>query len=116
MREFFRVVQFSAPSMTSKFGKWPMPSLTAGGDPSKHVIAILIPNVVKLISGFAVHWEWKDPHSDWARSHGTASDAYNNWVSEKSRPNWVRQMLKLGPNGPLVVSERGLEPRSPCGH
>ena len=63
--------------------------LVLGGDPCNHVIKISIPNVLKLIDGFDVQWEWKDPQSEWAIKSGTANESFRDIVARKSRPNWV---------------------------
>ena len=63
--------------------------LVLGGDPCNHVIKISIPNVLKLIDGFDVQWEWKDPQSEWAIKSGTANVSFRDIVARKSRPNWV---------------------------
>ena len=66
--------------------------LVLGGDPCNHVIKISIPNVLKLIDGFGVQWEWKDPQSEWAI--GTANESFRDLVARKSRPNWVIEISK----------------------
>ena len=63
--------------------------LVLGGDPCDHVIKISIPNVLKIIDGFDVQLEWKDPQSEWAISTGTANESFRDIVARKSRPNWV---------------------------
>ena len=68
--------------------------LVLGGDPCNHVIKISIPNVLKLIDGFDVQWEWKDPQSEWAISAGTANESFRDLVARKSRPNWVIEISK----------------------
>ena len=67
--------------------------LIPGGDPCDHVIKISIPNVLKIIDGFDVQWEWIDPHSEWAI--GTANESFRNLVTRKSRPNWVIRISQL---------------------
>lgn len=57
--------------------------------PEKHVFKISIPNVLKIIAGSKIDWKWRDPKSDWAKSHGAASDIFADIVKRKSRPNWI---------------------------
>ena len=54
-----------------------------------HVIKITFPNVLKLTADLKVKWVWQDPNSEWARNNGTAPDAFNTLVVNKSRPKWV---------------------------
>ena len=68
--------------------------LVLGGDPCNHVIKISIPNVLKLINGFDVQWEWKDPQSEWAISAGSANESFRDLVARKSQPNWVIEISK----------------------
>lgn len=58
-------------------------------NPERHVIKISIPNVIKIIAGSKVDWQWRDPKSGWAKSHGAAKDIFADIVKRKSRPNWV---------------------------
>jgi hypothetical protein len=57
--------------------------------PNRHVIKISIPNVLKIIAESKIDWKWKDPKSDWAKTHGEAKDSFADIVKRKSRPNWV---------------------------
>jgi hypothetical protein len=66
--------------------------LATGSKPDKHVLKISIPNVLKIIADNKVDWKWKDPKSDWAKSHGEAKDSFADLVKRKSRPNWVVQI------------------------
>lgn len=63
--------------------------LVSGGDPASHVIKISFPNILKLIAGFEVSWQWKDPNGKWASSQGTAAEAFAELVAKKSRPSCV---------------------------
>jgi hypothetical protein len=63
--------------------------LAKSSTPDKHVIKISIPNVLKIIAGSKVDWKWRDPKSDWAKTHGAAKDSFADIVKRKSRPNWV---------------------------
>jgi hypothetical protein len=68
--------------------------LVSGGDPTGHVIKISIPNILKLIDGVEVNWQWKDPDSEWARNHGTAANVFQEIIAKKSRPSWVVLLAK----------------------
>lgn len=63
--------------------------LAKASTPDRHVIKISIPNVLKIIAGSNVDWKWRDPKSDWAKTHGAAKDSFADIVKRKSRPNWV---------------------------
>ena len=63
--------------------------LAKASTPDRHVIKISIPNVLKIIAGSKVDWKWRDPKSDWAKTHGAAKDSFADIVKRKSRPNWV---------------------------
>ncbi len=63
--------------------------LVLGGDPAEHVIKISFVNVVKLTKEIEVNWQWEDPKSEWALSHGTGVDAFKELVAKKSQSNWV---------------------------
>ena len=53
------------------------------------MLKISFPNVLKLIQGGQVVWNWKDPDSEWAMDHGTAEEEFQDLVDRKSRPKWV---------------------------
>lgn len=63
--------------------------LAKASTPDRHVIKISIPNVLKVIAGSKVDWKWREPKSDWAKTHGAAKDSFADIVKRKSRPNWV---------------------------
>jgi len=63
--------------------------LAKASTPDKHVIKISIPNVLSILADSKVDWKWRDPKSDWAKTHGEAKDSFADIVKRKSRPNWV---------------------------
>jgi hypothetical protein len=63
--------------------------LASAAIPDRHVLKISIPNVIKIIAESKVDWQWRDPDSEWAKSHGAPKDAFTDIVKRKSRPNWV---------------------------
>jgi hypothetical protein len=63
--------------------------LAKASTPDRHVIKISIPNVLSIIADGKVDWKWRDPKSDWAKTHGEAKDSFAEIVKRKSRPNWV---------------------------
>ena len=63
--------------------------LNEASGPENHVLKISFPNVLKLIQGGQVVWNWKDPDSEWAMDHGTAEEEFQDLVDRKSRPKWV---------------------------
>jgi hypothetical protein len=65
-----------------------------GLDPSLHVVKISFPNVIKLLEGSNVQWRWKDPQSDFAKSHGSAGAQFKKLVLAQSKPNWVVRISK----------------------
>lgn len=64
-------------------------ALAKASTPERHVIKISIPNVLKIIAESKVDWKWRDPKSDWAKTHGAAKTSFADIVKRKSRPNWV---------------------------
>jgi len=65
-----------------------------GVDPTLHVVKISFPNVIKLLEESNVQWRWKDPESDFAKSHGSAGAHFKKLVLAKSKPNWVVRISK----------------------
>ncbi|MFZ4064649.1 MAG: hypothetical protein ACOYK0_06725 [Candidatus Nanopelagicaceae bacterium] len=63
--------------------------LNDASGPENHVLKISFPNVLKLIQGGQIDWNWKDPDSEWAINHGTAEEEFQDLVDRKSRPKWV---------------------------
>jgi len=57
-----------------------------------HVIQISFSNIIKLSEILDFEWEWERPESDWAKSNGTASQAFNGLIKSKSKPVWYVQI------------------------
>ncbi len=53
-----------------------------------HVMKISFPNVIKLTEILKFSWNWERSDSEWAKSHGKASDVLKRLVATKSKPVW----------------------------
>lgn len=53
-----------------------------------HVMKISFPNVIKLTEMMKFNWNWERSDSEWAKSHGKASDVLKRLVATKSKPVW----------------------------
>ena len=53
-----------------------------------HVMKISFPNVIKLNEMMKFNWNWERSDSEWAKSHGKASDVLKRLVATKSKPVW----------------------------
>ena len=53
-----------------------------------HVMKISFPNIIKLTEVMKFSWSWERPDSEWAKSHGKASEEFQRLVSIKSKPVW----------------------------
>ena len=53
-----------------------------------HVMKISFPNIIKLTEMMKFSWSWERSDSEWAKSHGKASDDFQRLVSIKSKPVW----------------------------
>jgi hypothetical protein len=79
--------------------------LSVGDNPLLHVLQISLPIILELQKVVNLDWEWAEPEGDWAKSHGKASDNFQELVDRKSRPNFVirpvqrRKMKVLGSDG-----------------
>lgn len=64
-------------------------TLSIGDNPLLHVLQISLPIILELQKVVDLDWHWEDPEGDWAKSHGKASDNFQELVDRKSRPNFV---------------------------
>ena len=53
-----------------------------------HVMKISFPNIIKLTEMMKFNWNWERSDSEWAKSHGNASDVLKRLVATKSKPVW----------------------------
>lgn len=53
-----------------------------------HVMKISFPNVIKLTEMMKFNWNWERSDSEWAKSHGKASDVLKRLIATKSKPVW----------------------------
>lgn len=53
-----------------------------------HVMKISFPNIIKLTEMVKFNWNWERSDSEWAKSHGKASEVFKRLVATKSKPVW----------------------------
>jgi len=85
-----------------------------------HVMKISFPNVIKLSEIMKFNWNWQRPDSEWAKSHGKASDVLTRLVATKSKPVWYvtiqseeNIMKLLGAPAKIDTKEISKEKKSP---
>ena len=85
-----------------------------------HVMKISFPNVIKLSEIMKFNWNWERPDSEWAKSHGKASEVFKRLVATKSKPVWYvtiqseeNIMKLLGAPAKIDTKEISKEKKSP---
>lgn len=56
--------------------------------PEFHFAISSFATVKKIVANQKVTWRWRDPNSDYAKTHGGPADAFQALIDAKSKPNW----------------------------